>query len=115
MGDGGYQHGFIIAPKDVPASRTSTHKFLRGVVEIVFAFVHTFAAATVRFRESVGFQVLCLLVVYELVARRLEDSPVRARFLTSLSCALDPTPVVSAEERHQFESFVDDILNSSKK
>jgi len=118
LGDGGYQHGFIVTQKDVPFSQRPTLQFLRGIVEIIFGLVHSFQAATTRFRESVGFQVECLIAIYELIGWRLRVSPIRPQLLhTSMAPSIlrpcDPTPIVSARESEEFDLLVHRLQDQS--
>jgi hypothetical protein len=115
LGDGGYSHSLVVTQSFVHPSLVKTLQFLRGVVEIIFGLVHVWKGATDRFREMPGDQIICLLIVYEIIARRLQECPIRPRLLYDF--LVHPTPIASATEISMFEDFLQtcqkdiDILN----
>jgi hypothetical protein len=107
LGDGGYQHPNVLTKNFVDADQTKTLEFLRGLIEIENGLIHTFKCTTDRFRESPGFQVQCLVTVYELWGKRFKLSPVRPHLARSLSIpSFNPTPIASSVENEAFSSLL---------
>jgi hypothetical protein len=107
LGDGGYHHSNIIAPRDCSTSLSAAEqRFLRGLVEIVNAYVHAFDSATLKFHGSIKEQLLCLICVYEFVVRMLSVGPIRP-FLADLqqSNHLPPSfsAIVSSSSLQEFD------------
>lgn len=95
LGDGGYQHLFILTQFFVPSNEVKTLQFLRGIVEIIFDLVHMFKGATERFREMPGDdQIVCLLIIYEIIAQQLQKCPIRSQLLQNFR--FQPTPIASS-------------------
>jgi hypothetical protein len=99
LGDGGYQHGNVMVPNDYQHEERKTQNFLRGVVEIFFGLLGSFAAATKRFRGSPSEQAICLGIIYELSARFIGKYPIRAQ-LQHLGSTLPKScgPIATASE-----------------
>lgn len=75
-GDLGYWSNRIYSPRDMKTDEESLrHRQLRAIVERVFGFVKCWAIASGRCRLSPEYQQLCLMIVYQLVARMLKDNP----------------------------------------
>jgi hypothetical protein len=53
------------------------HAAYRSVVEQAFALVHLYAAATLKFRASPELQEMVLIIIYTLVASKIQVVPLR--------------------------------------
>jgi len=99
LGDGGYKHGNIIAPRDVEKRSKSFQQYQRGVVENVNGQNDCWAVSSSRVRASPGRQLMCLRSTWETTARR---SPLRPTMHASLAREENPTPVVSSLEEEAY-------------
>jgi hypothetical protein len=77
LADKGYTSDMVVRPDDVDGLLRVQHSGYRSVVEQAFALVHLFAAATLKFRASPEMQEMVLIVIYALVASKIELIPLR--------------------------------------
>jgi hypothetical protein len=107
LGDGGYQHGNVMAPKDFVGKERKDQNFLRGVIEIFFGVLGAYGAATKRFRGSPSEQSMCLGIIYELAARLIHKHPIRPHLL-HLQSSLPNTcgPIATAAESQAFDHYL---------
>jgi len=80
--DRGYIHPNLITPVENDSSDNilwnNRHYGLRSAVETVFKRVKDYyIAGPVPFRQSVAFQKIVLMVVYQIVAKKLKERPLR--------------------------------------
>jgi len=77
LGDRGYNYP-IITPKDSKGREYNLEQQKkRSIVEIVFSFVKFFQSTSGVFKQSVEIQELCILIVYQLVAQKILENPIR--------------------------------------
>ena len=80
LGDGGYSGVLLVCPDDKQTPLwNSDQKSLRSVVETVIGLSHNWAVANTRFKPSPEKQELALLIIYELVNRKLQKVPLGIR------------------------------------
>jgi hypothetical protein len=79
--DGIYRHSNLITPRaptnDVEQLTLQKQYTYRSCVETVFSQVKTWLITKFPFRQSIFFQEIVLMVVYELVAICLKENPLR--------------------------------------
>jgi hypothetical protein len=77
LADKGYTSDAVVRPDDVAGRLREQHAGYRSVVEQAFALVHLYAAATLKFRASPELQEMVLIIIYALVASKIELVPLR--------------------------------------
>jgi len=77
LADKGYTSDAVVRPDDVAGLLRVQHAGYRSVVEQAFALVHLYAAATFKFRASPELQEMVLIIIYALVASKIELVPLR--------------------------------------
>jgi len=80
--DRGYHHPNLITPTSNDSTDNilwnNRHYGIRSAVETVFKRVKDFQiAGSTPFRQSVAFQRIVLMVIYQLVAKKLKETPLR--------------------------------------
>jgi hypothetical protein len=74
----GYSHCTLVTPDQLKGKAwNNTQKSNRAIVETVFGQVKNWEVARNVFRGAPEIQTLALLVVYQLTAQKLRDSPLR--------------------------------------
>jgi hypothetical protein len=78
LADGTYGDPFIIPNADgQSAFWTHTQRDLRSIVESVFALVKMFEVARMKNTSSLHFHAICLYAIFQIVAMRLQQYPLR--------------------------------------
>lgn len=78
LADKGYTSDAVVRPDDLnDPELCERHAAYRSVVEQAFALVHLYAAATLKFRASPELQEMVLIIIYALVASKIQIVPLR--------------------------------------